>query len=162
MEINSEDVVRLIIENKWAIIIPLIIMIIFLFFFTRSMKKQIAKSKERLHRELMDYTQMGQTIKRTPGGNVSVSYNGVTYSRGNRHAVFDITIDKETVLAPCLVEEWFENRNYNSREADIILRDIQSYLLENNFCKKVKIVSDEDYETQEAADEYEDFEEDEE
>ena len=110
----------------------------------------------------MDYTQMGQTIKRTPGGNVSVSYNGVTYSRGNRHAVFDITIDKETVLAPCLVEEWFENRNYNSREADIILRDIQSYLLENNFCKKVKIVSDEDYETQEAADEYEDFEEDEE
>lgn len=159
MDFNADDIVRLISQNKWAIIIPLIIMIVFLFFFGRSMKKQSAKSKERLHRELMDFAQMGQTVKRTQGGNVSVSYDGITYSRGNRRAVFDISIDKETVLAPCLVDDWFKDRNYNSREADIILRDIQNYLLENNFCKKVSIVSDDDYLAQEDADENEYFEE---
>lgn len=144
--IRTEDIAEIISQQKWMIIIPLILFIVFAIFFIRAMKKRSVKSRERLHREINDYMQIGAPQTYTYGGLVTVSYGSITYARGNRNATFDIPVDKETFLAPCLVDVWFENRNYNEREADSILSDIQHYLLENKICKKVTIVTDEEYE----------------
>ena len=144
--INAEELAEIISQQKWIIIIPLILSIVFAIFFIRAMKKRSVKSRERLHREINDYMQIGVPQTYVYGGAISVSYDTVAYTRGNRKAFFEIPIDKETILAPCLVDVWFENRNYNGREANLILRDIQHYLLENKICKKVTIVTDEEYE----------------
>lgn len=143
---KAEDVVEIISQQKWMIIIPLILFVVFAIFFVRAMKTRSVKSKERLHREINGYMQIGVPQIYTYGGLVTVSYDSITYTRGNRKATFDIPVDKETILAPCLVDAWFENRNYNGREANSILNDIQHYLLENKICKKVTIVTDEEYE----------------
>ena len=79
-------------------------------------------------------------------GFITVTLQGVTYSRNGRGVTFDIPIDKETILAPFMVDPWFENRNYNGREANMILADIEKYLKDNKICRKVTIVSDEEYE----------------
>ena len=144
-EINAEMVTEAISQNKWVIIICLILMLVFFVLFIISMKKHSRKSRERLHNELQDYFNYEHQEPYNYGGRVSVSYNNVTYTRGNRSAVFEIPIEKETILAPCLVDAWFENRNYNGREANNILNDIKNYLLENKICKKVLIVDDNEY-----------------
>ena len=79
-------------------------------------------------------------------GTVSIFRNQIQYSRGNRSTSFDIQIEKETILAPFMVDPWFENRNYNYREALLILNDISHYLKTNKYCKSVTITTDEAYE----------------
>lgn len=154
--ISMEELGSLIAQNKWAIIIPLILSIIFIALFLRTMKKRSLKSKERIHREISEYMQIGTPQTYVYGGTISVSYNGISYTRGNRRAIFDIPVEKETILAPCLIDVWFENRNYNGREANSILNDIQHYLLENKICKKVTVVTDEEYEALCNSDEFAD------
>lgn len=144
--VDVEQLGDIIAASKWAIIIPLILGLLFAVLFTRAMKKRSQKSREALHRELESYFNMGQPQSYIYGGTVSIDYDSVTYIRGNRKAIFDIPIEKETILAPCLVDVWFENRNYNGREANTIISDIEHYLLENRICKKVTVVTDEEYE----------------
>lgn len=146
--ISTEEVLSVIGDQKWSLIIFGIILIVFLAAFSHTMKKRSVKSKERLHQELSEYMKIGQVDTYKPSGLISVSYNSVTYTRGNRGAVFDIPIEKDTVLAPFMVDEWFEGRNYNGREANVIIEDIKRYLLENKICKTVTIVSDEEYDTE--------------
>lgn len=143
--INAENVISLIGEQKWTLLLFGVIFIVFIVVFFHTAKKRSAKSKERLHREISEYMKIGQVDTYKPSGLISVSYNSVTYTRGNRGAVFDIPIEKDTVLAPFMVDEWFEGRNYNGREANIIIEDIKRYLLENKICKTVTVVSDEEY-----------------
>lgn len=145
--VNYEELASALASQKWIIIIPLILFLIFIFVFARAANKESKKRREQLHREISGYMQMGQPQTHTYSGSVSVSYDTVTYTRGNRSAIFNICINKKTILAPCLVDEWFKNRNYNGREANIILKDIERYLLDNKICKSVKIVDDDEYES---------------
>lgn len=144
--VDVEQLGDVIAASKWTIIISLIMCIVFAVLFTRAMKKRSQKSREALHQELESYFNIGQSQSHIYSGTVSIDYDSVVYIRGNRKAIFDIPIGKETILAPCLVDVWFENRNYNGREANTIISDIQHYLLENKICKKVTVVTDEEYE----------------
>lgn len=145
--VSAEEVVSLIGEQKWTLLLFGIIFIVFIVAFSHTMKKRSARNKERLHQEISEYMKVGQVDTYKPSGLISVSCDSVTYTRGNRGVVFDIPIEKDTVLAPFMVDEWFEGRNYNGREANTIIEDIKRYLLENKICKTVTIVSDEEYDS---------------
>ena len=76
--INAEELAEIISQQKWMIIIPLILSIIFAIFFIRAIKKRSVKSRERLHRELNEYMQIGVPQTYVYGGAISVSYDTVT------------------------------------------------------------------------------------
>lgn len=120
------------------VIITLLIVIIF-----RSSKKK--SRTQNIKEEISGYIKSSEPHRYN--GNVRVLPEGISYSRGNRSITLSIKVNKSTVLAPFMVDEWFANRNYNQREAVLILEDISWYLKENGFCKSVSIISDEEFET---------------
>ena len=79
-------------------------------------------------------------------GIIAFNSGKISYSRGNKSVMFDVPVDKETYLAPFMVDEWFEDRNYSLREANIILSDIAHYLKEMKYSSTVTLLSDEEYE----------------
>ncbi len=127
-------------ESGLTIIVSLILLILSAIFIVRNMRK--SKVKNSIKNEIRVYMKE----KYEYSGNVCVVRNGISYSRGNRSVVFDIPIDRVTYLAPWMVDEWFDERNYSAREANIVLADIAEYLRTANLCKTVNIISDEDYE----------------
>lgn len=127
-------------ESGLTIIVSLILLILSAIFIVRNMRK--SKAGNSFRNEIREYTKE----KYVYSGNVCVTRNGISYSRGNRSVVFDIPIDRVTYLAPWMVDEWFNERNYNAREALIVLADIAEHLRTSNLCKTVNIISDEEYE----------------
>ena len=141
----SQDEISDIFSSVWqesglTIIVSLILLILSAIFIVRNMRK--SKAKNSIKNEIRGYMKE----KYEYSGNVCVVRNGISYSRGNRSVVFDIPIDRVTYLAPWMVDEWFDERNYSAREANIVLADIAEYLRTANLCKTVNIISDEDYE----------------
>lgn len=129
-------------NSGWAMIACLILIIILIIILIKNNKNK--KKRPTFKDELQGYVNAAQ--KHQYSGFVTVSTQGISYSRGNKKILFDIPIEKEMFLAPFMVDNWFLNRNYNYKEAEFILSDISTYLTENRVCKSVKILSDEEYE----------------
>lgn len=126
--------------SVFTTILCLIFLIIFIVVAIKSRNKR--KREHPFSTELRSYL---PKEKHTYSGTVLLTRSGVSYTRGNSYCGFEIPISKRTYLAPKLVDPWFNNRNYNLREAYVILEDIQSYLLDNGICREVKIVEDNEY-----------------
>lgn len=145
-EIESEDlsdIIPIVLEESGVtIVLSFILFVIFIIFVKRSTKK--TNTVDNLKKEISGY--MTSVEKHNYSGNILVLSNGISYSRGNKIIVFDIPIEKDTFLAPFMIDDWFQDRNYNQREANIILSDISHYLKESGMCKNVNIISDEEYE----------------
>ncbi len=139
---STDEIISSLAESAPMMFIILLLFIIFVVWMKKATKKIYKKNSFR--DELMSYAQGHE--KHEYSGNVSVNTNGITYSRGNNSKLFKIPIQKETYLAPFMVDDWFENRNYNHREAEIIIKDISQYLIDNKICKSTHILSDEEYE----------------
>jgi len=129
-------------NSGWAMIVCLILVIILIIILIKNNKTK--KKRPTFKDELQGYVNAAQ--KHQYSGFVTLSTQGISYSRGNNKIIFDIPIEKNMFLAPFMVDDWFVNRNYNYKEAEIILSDISTYLTENRVCKSVKILSDEEYE----------------
>lgn len=124
-----------------------IFLLIFLFMFLR---KEGKKSKELSRREMTYYLDNAFNWAETPkklSGNIVYNGNLVLYSRGNRTSEFKIFVEPETIIAPCMIKEWFSGRNYNRREEETILNDIKFFLEENKYANSVLIISDKEYNT---------------
>lgn len=119
---------------KFPLTIALILLIIVIILNCRVIKKRKIKNKYRLQNEINDYLSIGQKQTYRYSGNVAITSSGISYSRGNKRILFDIPISDETVLNYGMIQKWFENRNYNAREADYILEDIRHFLIENKYC----------------------------
>lgn len=135
--------------SKVPIIVGALFLLLFFFLMVKYVKKEKAKTSQSMTKEINAYLSGfgGESFDSYKySGILSFSGDSIMYTRGQRTAVFPVYISKETDLAECLVEPWFENRNYNGREAQILLRDIEHYLLAEKICKKVNIISDEEYE----------------
>ena len=122
----SQDEISDIFSSVWqesglTIIVSLILLILSAIFTVRNMRK--SKVKNSIKNEIRG----DMKEKYEYSGNVCVVRNGISYSRGNRSVVFDIPIDRVTYLAPRMVDEWFDERNYSAREANIVLADIAEY-----------------------------------
>lgn len=147
MNITAEEVFSLIYANKWLIIGPLLLILALIILLIINSKKNRVKQRESIHKELTDYVQMFIPPEpRIYSGSISVGYDDITYSRGNRSVKFDIPVLKVTKLYLSDVNPWFEGRNYNEREAYTILEDIKDYLIKNKFCKTVEISDEEEEE----------------
>lgn len=129
-------------ENGLTIIISLMLFLLLVIILVSSSRKK--KKTKGIKEEIMSYMYQPEPHQYT--GTISVESNGISYARGNRKVVFDIAIEKETILAPFMVDVWFENRNYNYRESTLILSDISNFLKEGKYCKTVIITTDEEYE----------------
>lgn len=129
-------------ESGAAMIVALVIITLLIVIIFKSSKKK--SRTQNLKEEISGYIKRPEPHRYN--GNVRVLSDGISYSRGNRNVTFNIKVDKNTVLAPFMIDDWFANRNYNQREAVLILEDISWYLKENGFCKSVSIVSDEEFE----------------
>lgn len=122
-----------------------IFLLIFLFMFLR---KEGKKSKELSRREMTYYLDNAFNWAEAPkkfSGNIIYNGDSVSYSRGNRTSEFKIFVEPETVIAPCMIKEWFFGRNYSKREEDTILNDIKLFLEENRYANSVLIISDKEY-----------------
>lgn len=151
---NTEEILKILNESKGFVGIMLIVLIAFIVLLIITGKKRSKKNRERLRNEIMDYaTMFNPPEPYSFSGNISYSYNGIQYSRGNKTVLFDIPIGRETTLYLSMVDEWFSGRNYNQREAIKILNDIKEYLISNGYCKTVVISEDE----ADDKDEYEEF-----
>lgn len=129
-------------ENGVVMIVALIIIVLLIVIFLKSSKKK--SRTQDIKNEIKGYIIRPEPHKYS--GNINILHNGIQYSRGNKRVTFDIKIDKNTILAPFMIDAWFENRNYNQREALLILQDISHYLSDSRLCKSVSIVSDEEFE----------------
>lgn len=151
---NTKEILKILNESKGFVGIMLIVLIAFIVLLIITGKKRSKKNRERLRNEIMDYaTMFNPPEPYSFSGNISYSYNGIQYSRGNKTVLFDIPIGRETTLYLSMVDEWFSGRNYNQREAIKILNDIKEYLISNGYCKTVVISEDE----ADDKDEYEEF-----
>lgn len=129
-------------ESGTAMIVALVIITLLIVIIFKSSKKK--SGMQNVKEEISGYIKSSEPHKYN--GNVRILPEGISYSRGSRNIIFSIKVDKNTVLAPFMVDDWFANRNYNQREAVLILEDISWYLKENGFCKSVSIISDEEFE----------------
>lgn len=129
--------------NKLPILISLILLLILIIMIVRSFKG--SNKKDSLKREINYYLNNSHNNTHVYSGNVSLTMNGIRYQRGNRSNCFEIPISKTTYLAPFMIDPWFENRNYNEREANRILDDISYYLTTQKIVKNAIILSDEEY-----------------
>lgn len=124
----------------------LVCLIILIFMIVRVVSGAKKHTKtDNLKKEIKSYMQPSAETHHVYSGNISVTLNGIQYSRGNRSKYFDIAIGKTTYLAPFMVDEWFEGRNYSERECEKILSDISYYLTSHKIVKNVIILSDEEY-----------------
>lgn len=137
----SEAVSTAFSESGYVMLISLALLIILIAFVFRNRKKR--NTKQALSDEIRSYFTREE---HRYCGNVCILQNGISYSRGNKSVAFpNVKVTKETYLAPWMVEEWFENRNYNAHEAELIISDIANYLKTANVCKKVTVLTDEQY-----------------
>lgn len=122
-----------------------IFLLILLFVF---LKKEGKKSKELSRKEMTYYLDNAFSWAEAPkklSGNIVYNGNSVYYSRGTRTSEFKILVEAETILAPCMIREWFSGRNYSKREEETILNDLKLFLEENRYANSVSIVSDKEY-----------------
>lgn len=129
-------------DNGIVIAGSLVLLVVLIVFVVRSNKKKDKIGE--LKSEINSY--MKSALPHEYSGIISFNSGKISYSRGNKSIMFDVPVDKETYLAPFMVNEWFEGRNYSLREANIILSDIAHYLKEMKYSSTVTLLSDEEYE----------------
>lgn len=129
------------------IIIALVaILIIGAVFFLINRKHKYNK-KDTLKEEISLYkNQVGNYFEpeNRIAGNISIINNKIRFSRGNRSVLFDIPIERITYISPSKIAPWFEGRNYNQNEEQIIMENIRKYLITNRYCSKVIFKEDEE------------------
>ena len=127
-----------------VLVVIAVIFLVVLFLLSRIGKKD---KKEAALKELQYYSDnMFNWAKPAApkSGNIYMVGNTLYYSRGQKNIPVDIFIEKETVLTPDMISEWFKDRNDSQREEEKILNDIKNYLLENRMCKSVVISDNEE------------------
>ena len=129
-------------DNGIVIAGSLVLLMVLVVFIIRSSKKKDKIGE--LKSEINGYMKLSSPYEYS--GIISFNSGKIYYSRGNKSIMFDVPVDKETYLAPFMVDEWFEGRNYSLREANIILSDIAHYLKEMKYSSTVILLSDEEYE----------------
>ena len=129
------------------IIIALVAILIIGAVFFLINKKHKYNKKDTLKEEISLYkNQIGNYFEpeNRIAGNISIINNKIKFSRGNRSVLFDIPIERITYISPDKIAPWFEGRNYNYKEEQIIISNIKTYLLNNKICAKVIIKENED------------------
>ena len=143
---NKDDVLKalqdMLKDNGIVIAGSLVLLVVLIVFVVRSNKKKDKIGE--LKSEINGY--MKSALPYEYSGIIAFNSGKISYSRGNKSVMFDVPVDKETYLAPFMVDEWFEDRNYSLREANIILSDIAHYLKEMKYSSTVTLLSDEEYE----------------
>ena len=143
---NKDDVLKalqdMLKDNGIVIAGSLVLLVVLIVFVVRSNKKKDKIGE--LKNEINGY--MKSALPYEYSGIIAFNSGKISYSRGNKSVMFDVPVDKETYLAPFMVDEWFEDRNYSLREANIILSDIAHYLKEMKYSSTVILLSDEEYE----------------
>lgn len=122
------------------VLVSVLALILLIVMFVRHSKK--TNTVDSIKSEIIGYIYPTEPFQYS--GNITVSQNRIQYSRGNRSVNLDICLEKTTVLAPFMADEWFVGRNYSYQEAVNIVNDIAHYLKENKICNAT-VVSDEVY-----------------
>lgn len=151
MDENIESMGEVIGSMKGPIAIYSIIGVLLLIILFLICRKTSKKNKELSRKEMtyyLDNVFNWAEPKKTLSGHITCYGDIINYSRGNRKAEFKIIVMPETFIAPCVIQNWFNGRNYNKREEDTILNDIKMYLEDNRYAKTVTILSDEEYNLQ--------------
>ena len=150
---SPEDIGNALGEHAGLVIIVYIVLALVvatvLYFVVRRGRE---KSRELTKKELQEYiTGMNKVMgtPRTRSGNVSIFNGNIYYSRGNRSIEVDAVIERNLILTPDCIAQWFEGRNYSAREEERILEDIKDYLIESGYCRSVTISYDEPEENDE-------------
>lgn len=123
-----------------------VILVIGLLFFLINRKHRYSK-KDLFKQEISQYKgSFGEYFEPTKrvAGNVSIMGGKVIFTRGNKTVAFDIPIERITYISPSKIAPWFEGRNYNQNEEQIIMENIREYLITNRCCSKVIFKEDEE------------------